>query len=138
MTQVTDEMFRVFYEGYRDAGPEQFSLSSYKVRNALKYLFDAKLISLPVDEAAIRESVVRECIAALPEFNKNDRSAAPYRYGVDACRVALQSLLPTKDRAEELAKEYWKQQLDYMPDREEIKDLVAAFRWLIEREGANG
>ena len=101
-------------------------------------------MSKAMDEAAIRESVVRECYSAIPtrsysEQYKNNPSmpefADGYTAAIDDCRRAIEALLPTKDRAEELAEEFCAATYEYggMP---KTKDLYAkAFRWLIEREG---
>lgn len=121
MSQVTDEMVRVFSS----------AVSGGSIKDGFQALFDANLISLPVNEAAIRESVVREAMA-LFECLPN------HHYNGPSIHADLQSLLPTKDRAEELVDAYCSEKLNYTPNSEERRSLLKTFRWLIEREGANG
>ena len=118
MTQVTDEMMRAFMCN-RHGG----------ARGGIQALFDAKLISLPVDESSIRESVVREAMA-LFECLPNHHYSGP------SIHADLQSLLPT-DRAEELVARYIaSDSSDHVPGT--LIDPVKLTRWLIEREVVNG
>ena len=124
MSKVTDEMVQAFniacWDRQRDHLPD--------LRAGIQALFDAKLISLPVDEAAIRESVVRECIAAFDDVVG--------QVPVTFVRGRLNTLLPTKDRAKELADEYWRETHGQDPrDGQMLVRAVNFARWLIEREG---
>lgn len=111
MSKVTDEMVQAFLNATGDA------------RGRLQVLFNAKLISLPVDEAAIRESVVREAIAM---FEYSDR----YHYTGKAVCENLRSILTPKDRAEELVMKFWESR-----NGPEDVGMIDFARWLIEREG---
>ena len=128
MTQVTDEMV------------EAFLFAHGGVRDGLQALFDAKLISLPVDEAAIRESVVREAIAMIPERVPQCNSTFDDAWNsvIDTLNREFQSLLPTKDRAKELAEAYIGEcevTKDHELDVNERMRVLHFARWLIEREG---
>lgn len=131
MSKVTAEMLDVFTKGCW--GPGAYSTGEYK--SGFQALFDAKLISLPDDEAAIRESVVRECIGRLPSYTQCQPELGFITASnkmLERCHEALQSLLPTKDRAKELADE-WAETYGTSP--EEKAAGLDAIRWLIEREG---
>ena len=135
MSKVTDEMVQAFniacWDQQRDHLPD--------LRAGIQALFDAKLISLPVDESAIRESVVRECIAALLRIVTNTIGGvggadALRNRTIEDCHRALQSLLPTKDRAEALHKEWVDSDAYAFGDQ----STYGFARWLIEREVVNG
>lgn len=128
MSKVTDEMVRVFSS----------AVSGGSIKDGFQALFDAKLISLPVDEAAIRESVVREAAEKLRHLISYVGAKGEWEGGVlDAIHELEKSFLPTKDRAEELAKKFLA--TDKWGDSPSLtEDLADAFRWLIEREGGNG
>ena len=115
MGKVTDEMVQVFSSGIG-------------VRHGLKSLFNANLIALPADESAIRESVVREAMALFDDKNAGWNGAGVQK--------RLQSLLPTKDRAEELVQQWFDD--GARMSKSEHDGAVAFARWLIEREGVNG
>ena len=127
MTQVTDEMLDVFAKACW--GQNGYPADEYKA--GFQALLDAKLISLPVDESSIRESVVREAMA-LFECLPNHHYSGP---GICA---ALQSLLPAQDRAEELAEAFYRAEYKTEPYPDHLGELVTFARWLIEREGVNG
>ncbi len=68
-------------------------------------------VQLTPDQQDLRSAVIRECIAALPEY-AGEPIAGPFpmplaaKKTLDGCRAALESLLPKPDRAKELVEEY--------------------------------
>lgn len=144
MSKVTEEIIRAFLEGasFGGSGARHVAITGIQALLDQKLLVDPRnmdveafvqdgIISLPVNEAAIRESVVREAMA-LFECLPNHHYIGP------SIHADLKSLLPTKDRAEELVDAYCSEKLNYTPNSEERRSLLKTFRWLIEREGANG
>ena len=125
MSKVTDEMMRIFHKG---------SGLHWNVKAGLQALFDAKLISLPVDEAAIRESVVRECIEVAQDAVN---VGGPFIHAAASVKKYMEDALIPKDRAEELAEEFLATGTLGAEVNRRV-DVTNAFRWLIEREGANG
>ena len=124
MTNVTDEMVEAFAR--RAVVFEE--ITDIDITVGLQALFDAKLISLPVDEAAIRESVVREAIAM---FEYSDR----YHYTGKAVCENLRSILTPKDRAEALHEQFMEEHPTCPGDWGWREHSLAFGRWLIERGG---
>lgn len=131
MSKVTTEMVATAWNAYKDsrATPDMM------FRTGLQALFDANLISLPVDRDRVREDVVRECLNALPKFNDPLLCYIGGEGILTQCHNSIARLLPTKDRAEELVEE-WADAYGTSP--EEKAAGLDAIRWLIAREKMNG